>query len=53
MSERWTPQSWRTKPARHLPTDYPDPKFSADNIRDTFRLLLQAVVLTWRAASRW
>ncbi len=98
MSERWTPQSWRSKPAKHLPTDYPDAgavdraeqtlrrmpplvfagearrlkgllgdvaagkafllqggdcaesfkEFSADNIRDTFRLLLQmAVVLTF------
>ena len=98
MTERWTPQSWRTKPARHIPDDYPDAEalvraedelrrmpplvfagearrlkellktvaegkafllqggdcaesfkeFSADNIRDTFRLLLQmAVVLTF------
>ncbi len=98
MTERWTPQSWRTKPAKHIPADYPDPallarvedelrrmpplvfagearrlkglladvsagkafllqggdcaesfkEFSADNIRDTFRLLLQmAVVLTF------
>jgi len=98
MTERWTPQSWRTKPARHIPADYPDPsalervedelrrmpplvfagearrlkglladvaagkafllqggdcaesfkEFSADNIRDTFRLLLQmAVVMTF------
>ncbi len=98
MSERWTPQGWRSKPAKHLPTDYPEPaavtrveaelrhmpplvfagearrlkellgqvargdafllqggdcaesfkEFSADNIRDTFRLLLQmAVVLTF------
>ncbi len=21
----WTPDSWRTKPARHMPADYPDP----------------------------
>jgi 3-deoxy-7-phosphoheptulonate synthase len=98
MSERWTPSSWRAKPAKHVPTDYPDPahlgrveqqlrqmpplvfagearrlkqalakvsqgrafllqggdcaesfkEFNADNIRDTFRLLLQmAVVLTF------
>ena len=98
MTERWTPQSWRTKPAKHIPADYPDPaalvrvedelrrmpplvfagearrlkglladvaagkafllqggdcaesfkEFSADNIRDTFRLLLQmAVVMTF------
>ena len=98
MTERWTPQSWRAKPAKHIPEDYPDAgelvrveqtlrgmpplvfagearrlkgllaevsagkafllqggdcaesfkEFSADNIRDTFRLLLQmAVVLTF------
>lgn len=98
MSARWTPASWRDKPARHIPNDYPDPavlarveaelrampplvfagearrlkaqlakvargdafllqggdcaesfkEFSADNIRDTFRLILQmAVVLTF------
>ena len=98
MTERWTPSTWRAKPAKHMPTDYPDPtavtrveanlrampplvfagearnlkhrlgeaaagrafllqggdcaesfkEFAADNIRDTFRLLLQmAVVLTF------
>ena len=98
MTERWTPASWRAKPAKHIPGDYPDPaevarveaelrrmpplvfagearrlksllgdvaagkafllqggdcaesfkEFSADNIRDTFRLILQmAVVLTF------
>ncbi len=98
MNERWTPQSWRGKPARHIPSDYPDAaalgraedtlrrmpplvfagearrlkqllgdvaegkafllqggdcaesfkEFAADNIRDTFRLILQmAVVLTF------
>jgi 3-deoxy-7-phosphoheptulonate synthase len=97
-TDRWTPSSWRSKPALHIPTDYPDPsalervegelrkmpplvfagearrlkallgdvadgrafllqggdcaesfkEFSADNIRDTFRLILQmAVVLTF------
>jgi 3-deoxy-7-phosphoheptulonate synthase len=25
MSEKWTPAGWRTKPAKHIPTDYPDP----------------------------
>jgi len=100
MSERWAPGSWRARPARHIPTDYPDAaelarvegelarmpplvfagearrlkhllaevaagrafllqggdcaesfkEFSADNIRDTFRLILQmAVVLTFAA----
>jgi len=98
MTERWSPQTWRSKPAKHIPTDYPDPaaltrveetlsrmpplvfagearrlkgllgevaagkafllqggdcaesfkEFSANNIRDTFRLILQmAVVLTF------
>jgi 3-deoxy-7-phosphoheptulonate synthase len=98
MTERWTPSSWRSKPALHIPADYPDAaaltrvetelrrmpplvfagearrlksllgevadgrafllqggdcaesfkEFSADNIRDTFRLILQmAVVLTF------
>jgi 3-deoxy-7-phosphoheptulonate synthase len=98
MTERWTPQSWRAKPAKHIPSDYPDAgavtrvedelrrmpplvfagearrlkgllgnvaegkafllqggdcaesfkEFTADNIRDTFRLILQmAVVLTF------
>ena len=98
MTEHWTPASWRNKPAKHLPTDYPDlaelakveqvlrgmpplvfagearrlkgllgevaegrafllqggdcaesfKEFHADNIRDTFRLILQmAVVLTF------
>ena len=98
MSERWTPVSWRSKPAKHIPSDYPDAEavarveselrampplvfagearrlksllgdvaagkafllqggdcaesfkeFAADNIRDTFRLILQmAVVLTF------
>lgn len=98
MTDRWTPASWRSKPAKHVPTDYPDAgavervetelrrmpplvfagearrlkarlgevaqgkafllqggdcaesfkEFAADNIRDTFRLILQmAVVLTF------
>jgi len=98
MTDRWSPSSWRARPARHIPDDYPDPaavgaveaelrrlpplvfagearrltallgdvadgkafllqggdcaesfkEFHADNIRDTFRLLLQmAVVLTF------
>jgi 3-deoxy-7-phosphoheptulonate synthase len=97
----WHPASWREKPAKHIPGDYPDPKalaeveeelssypplvfagevrtlkdrlaavsrgeafllqggdcaesfkeFRADNIRDTFRVLLQmAVALTYGAA---
>jgi 3-deoxy-7-phosphoheptulonate synthase len=98
MTDRWTPQSWRSRPAKHMPSDYPDAaaleramaelrrmpplvfagearrlksllgdvaagkafllqggdcaesfkEFGADNIRDTFRLILQmAVVLTF------
>src|ERR1700754_347372 len=98
MTDRWTPASWRSLPAKHVPDDYPDmaaladvetelrrmpplvfagearrlksllgdvsrgdafllqggdcaesfKEFSADNIRDTFRLILQmAVVLTF------
>jgi len=101
MSDTWTPQSWRDKPAKHIP-DYPDAakladvektlagypplvfagearqlkadlaevaegrafllqggdcaesfaEFHPDNIRDTFRVLLQmAVVLTFAAGS--
>ncbi|MEO1135336.1 MAG: 3-deoxy-7-phosphoheptulonate synthase class II [Pseudomonadota bacterium] len=97
----WSPQSWRDKPARHIPSDYPDAsaleavekelsnypplvfageartlrsslarvargeafllqggdcaesfkEFHPNNIRDTFRVLLQmAVVLTFGAA---
>src|SRR3954464_14709121 len=98
MTARWTPAAWRAKPAKHIPSDYPDAsaverveqtlrqmpplvfagearrlksllgdvsegrafllqggdcaesfkEFHADNIRDTFRLILQmAVVLTF------
>src|ERR1700761_5741564 len=98
MTEHWTPPSWRSKPGKHMPQDYPDlaalakveqtlrgmpplvfagearrlkslladvsegraflrqggdcaesfKEFAADNIRDTFRLILQmAVVLTF------
>ncbi|HEX6859132.1 MAG TPA: 3-deoxy-7-phosphoheptulonate synthase class II [Caulobacteraceae bacterium] len=98
MTDRWAPASWRAKPAKHIPADYPDAaaverveaelrrmpplvfagearrlkerlgdvaqgkafllqggdcaesfkEFAADNIRDTFRLILQmAVVLTF------
>ena len=97
----WTPSSWRARPAKHIPEDYPDldhlkdveqrlaafpplvfagevrtlkqrlasvaageafllqggdcaesfKEFSADNIRDTLRVLLQmAVVLTYAAS---
>ena len=97
----WAPQSWRARPAKHIPEDYPDldhladvearlaafpplvfagearrlkanlaevaegrafllqggdcaesfKEFSADNIRDTLRIMLQmAVVLTFGAS---
>jgi 3-deoxy-7-phosphoheptulonate synthase len=26
MREKWTPAGWRSKPAKHIPTDYPDPE---------------------------
>lgn len=25
MKEKWTPAGWRSLPAKHIPTDYPDP----------------------------
>ncbi len=25
MKDKWTPSGWRSKPAKHIPTDYPDP----------------------------
>ncbi len=25
MMQRWTPSSWRSRPAKHVPADYPDP----------------------------
>ncbi len=25
MVDKWTPSAWRAKPAKHIPTDYPDP----------------------------
>jgi 3-deoxy-7-phosphoheptulonate synthase len=25
MREKWSPSAWRAKPAKHIPTDYPDP----------------------------
>jgi 3-deoxy-7-phosphoheptulonate synthase len=101
MREKWAPSSWRAKPAKHIPNDYPDAEalarveqtlrgypplvfageartlkanlakvsagdafllqggdcaesfreFNADNIRDTFRALMQmAVVLTFAGA---
>ncbi len=101
MREKWSPTSWRAKPARHIPTDYPDAQalagveatlrnypplvfagearnlkaslgrvaageafllqggdcaesfkeFHPDNIRDTFRALMQmSVILTFAGA---
>ncbi len=101
MPQKWTPAGWREKPAKHIPTDYPDPaklaevegvlraypplvfagearnlkaslakvangqafllqggdcaesfkEFHPDNIRDTFRALMQmSVILTFAGA---
>jgi len=25
MTSRWTPSSWRSLPAKHIPSDYPEP----------------------------
>ena len=36
MTPRWTPQSWRQRPAQQIPTDYPDPaalKRAEDQLR--------------------
>ncbi|HWE46855.1 MAG TPA: 3-deoxy-7-phosphoheptulonate synthase class II [Caulobacteraceae bacterium] len=36
MTPRWTPQSWRNRPAQQIPTDYPDPaalKRAEDQLR--------------------
>jgi 3-deoxy-7-phosphoheptulonate synthase len=36
MTPRWTPQTWRSKPAQQIPTDYPDPaalKRAEDQLR--------------------
>ncbi|HEY3812882.1 MAG TPA: 3-deoxy-7-phosphoheptulonate synthase class II [Caulobacteraceae bacterium] len=36
MTPRWTPQTWRQKPAQQIPTDYPDPaalKRAEDQLR--------------------
>ncbi|MBU6371756.1 MAG: 3-deoxy-7-phosphoheptulonate synthase class II [Alphaproteobacteria bacterium] len=36
MQEKWTPSGWRAKPAKHIPTDYPDPAALA-RVEDTLR----------------
>jgi 3-deoxy-7-phosphoheptulonate synthase len=36
MTSRWTPQTWRQRPAQQIPTDYPDPaalKRAEDQLR--------------------
>ena len=35
---RWTPESWRTKTALHMPADYPDPAALA-RVEDELRAL--------------
>jgi 3-deoxy-7-phosphoheptulonate synthase len=36
MREKWTPSAWRSKPAKHVPTDYPDPEALA-RVEQTLR----------------
>ena len=36
MTERWTPSSWRALPAKHIPTDYPDPA-ALERVETTLR----------------
>lgn len=36
MREKWTPSSWRAKPAKHIPMDYPDLSHLA-RVEDTLR----------------
>ena len=36
MTERWTPASWRAKPAKHIPSDYPDAG-ALERVEDTLR----------------
>ena len=38
MTERWTPSSWRALPAKHIPTDYPDPA-ALDRTEATLRAM--------------
>ncbi|MGZ3366192.1 MAG: 3-deoxy-7-phosphoheptulonate synthase, partial [Caulobacteraceae bacterium] len=35
-ADRWTPSSWRDKPAKHIPTDYPD-QGALERVEDTLR----------------
>ncbi len=36
--QRWTPSSWRSRPAKHVPTDYPDPDALA-GVEDRLRAM--------------
>ncbi|WP_255406557.1 3-deoxy-7-phosphoheptulonate synthase [Caulobacter sp. B11] len=36
MTSRWTPSSWRAKPAKHIPSDYPDAA-AVDRVEQTLR----------------
>src|SRR3569833_4640909 len=38
MTDRWTPTSWRAKPAKHIPTDYPD-QGALERVEDTLRAM--------------
>ncbi|MFN4295526.1 MAG: class II 3-deoxy-7-phosphoheptulonate synthase [Brevundimonas sp.] len=38
MNTRWTPESWRSKPVRHMPTDYPD-MAALERVEDELRAM--------------
>jgi 3-deoxy-7-phosphoheptulonate synthase len=38
MNTRWTPESWRSKPVRHMPTDYPDTA-ALERVEDELRAM--------------
>ncbi|MFN3815098.1 class II 3-deoxy-7-phosphoheptulonate synthase [Brevundimonas sp.] len=38
MNTRWTPDSWRSKPVRHMPTDYPD-MAALERVEDELRAM--------------
>ncbi|MGE0045584.1 MAG: class II 3-deoxy-7-phosphoheptulonate synthase [Hyphomonadaceae bacterium] len=36
MQQKWSPNGWRSRPAKHIPTDYPDPDHLG-RVEDTLR----------------
>ena len=38
MNTRWTPDSWRSKPVKHMPTDYPD-MAALERVEDELRAM--------------